>query len=177
MVFRFCPFCGHPLTQMARDGKKRMYCPSCDTKHYLNPTVGVAVILLVEHQLLLVKRGPGVSYENRWCIPCGHVEWGEDVREAGRREFFEETGLEVRIGPVFDVHSNFHDPSHLTVGIWFWGTWSKGKPSAGSDAQDVAFFPLHLIPEEMAFPTDLLVIEKLKQCAQSGNLPVIDGCL
>jgi ADP-ribose pyrophosphatase YjhB (NUDIX family) len=174
MDFKFCPFCAHPLEKMKSDGKKRLYCAGCDKKHYLNPTVGVAVILLVNDRLLLVKRGKGISYEDKWCIPCGHVEWGEDVREAGQREFLEETGLEIKIGPVFEVHSNFHDPLHLTVGIWFCGTCTGGKLAPGSDAQDVRFFPLDLIPEEMAFPTDLLVVEKLKRVVELGKPRALD---
>ena len=166
MDFQFCPFCAHPLKKVMSDGKKRLYCSVCNKKHYRNPTVGVAVVLFVQNRLLLVKRGKGISYEDKWCIPCGHVEWGEDVREAGHREFLEETGLEVSIGPVFDVHSNFHDPSHLTVGIWFWGNCTGGKMIPGSDAQDVRFFSLDKIPEEIAFPTDLLVIEKLKRLVE-----------
>ena len=172
MEFKFCPFCGHLLKKIISDGYNRLYCSSCDRKIYKNPTVGVAVILFVNDRILLVKRSKGITYEDRWCIPCGHVEWGEDVREAGRREFFEETGLRVRIGPVFDVHSNFHDPANLTVGIWFWGSVAGGRPSPGSDAQDVRFFPLDLIPEEMAFPTDLLVLEKLKGFLGSDKIPV-----
>ena len=165
MEFRFCPYCGNRLQSLQEGHRKRMHCSPCGWTHYRNPTVVVAVILMKNNELLLVKRNG--SYQGMWCIPCGHVEYNEDVRATAMREFKEETGLDVTVGPVFTVHSNFHDLEHQTVGIWFKGTYAGGRLKAGSDADDARYFPLDNLPQNMAFPTDVLVCEMLKS-ALSG---------
>jgi ADP-ribose pyrophosphatase YjhB (NUDIX family) len=126
---------------------------------FRNPAVGVAVVLL-EHQTILLGRRSRGPYAGRWCIPCGYVEWDEDIRDAARREMREETGVEVRLGRVLAVHSNFHDRSKQTVGVWFRGEIVGGALCPGDDLDALQYCTL-AHPPPLAFPTDALVIAEL----------------
>ena len=125
------------------------------------PVVGVAIIVIDQKgQILLGKRAHGWG-EGLWCIPCGKVEWGEEIREAAERELREETSLIATAGEVVAVHSNFHDPDHLSVGIWFRGENIQGKATAlDGELAELEWFPLSQTPE-LCYPTDQLVIKQL----------------
>jgi 8-oxo-dGTP diphosphatase len=155
--FRFCPRCSRALT-IFHDGERlRLHCEYCNWIHYRNPTVGVAVILLTDEGLWLGKRRSG-----GWCIPCGHVEWDEDIESAARREMLEETGLAVTLKDVFTVHSNFHNPDQHTVGVWFLGeTDDLSGARPGGDLVDLKAFPLSNLPS-LIFPTDQKVVDQIK---------------
>lgn len=123
--------------------------------------MGVAVILRDEQGRVLLGRRASGEYAGLWCIPCGYVEWDEDVRAAAEREFREETGIPVRAGKVAAVHSNFHNPRQHTVGIWFEGE----RAGSGEDARDDELDELGYFdpaePPDLAFPTDALVLKQL----------------
>lgn len=62
----------------------------------------VAVVVTVwfkvneEFYLLLGKRGPGCPDEvGKWNLPCGYLDWDEDLQQACLREVWEETGLNL----------------------------------------------------------------------------------
>jgi len=165
--FSFCPKCGGPLVKTLIKGHERLTCKQCQYIVYENPIVGVAVILLNSDGLILLgRRAEHSSYPGQWCIPCGYVEYDEDVRAAARREFREETGLEVKLGQVFTVLSNFHNPGTHTVGIWFRAESVDGFLQAGDDLDAVEWHSLGQ-PPPMAFPTDRVVLEMLKNPCRS----------
>lgn len=68
------------------------------------PLVG-GVLVKRGDSFLLVRRGKAPG-KGLWSVPGGLVELGERVREAGKREVVEETGLEVEIEELLDVIDN-----------------------------------------------------------------------
>jgi adenine phosphoribosyltransferase len=132
---------------------------------YRNPVVGVAVVLRDGAGRVLMGRRATGPYAGLWCIPCGYVEWEEDVRDAASREILEETGLEVELGEVVAVHSNFHNPKLHTVGIWFAGSILAGEPlPVDGEFTELAYVDPST-PPDLAFPTDRLVLEQLARRA------------
>jgi ADP-ribose pyrophosphatase YjhB (NUDIX family) len=157
----FCPECGGRLEQREKSGRVRQTCPECGYVEYRNPAVGVAVVLRDESGRVLLGRRATGDYAGLWCIPCGYVEWDEEVREAAVREFEEETGVRVTLGDVVAVHSNFHNREKQTVGIWFEGKVVGGRlhPVDGEFTELGWFAPGE--PPELAFPTDGVVLRDL----------------
>ncbi len=58
---------------------------------YPEPTVG-AIIFNPDNKILLCKSH---KWNNKYVIPGGHIELGEKMEEALKREILEETGLEI----------------------------------------------------------------------------------
>ena len=159
----WCPTCRGPLTRVAGGGRPRPTCAGCGFVFFANPGVGAAAVVRdAAGRVLLVQRGPRQYGAGAWCIPCGFVEWGEDVRAAAAREAHEEAGVEVSVGDVLQVASNFHDPEGPSIGVWFAAQLvdPRATPVAGDDAVAVAWFD-PAVPPPLAFPTDATVLAQL----------------
>ena len=78
------------------------------------------------------------------------------------REAREEAGIEVTVGEVLHVASNFHEPEKPTVGIWFAARLvdRHATPVAGDDAVAVGWFD-PAAPPPLAFPTDATLLARL----------------
>jgi 8-oxo-dGTP diphosphatase len=160
--FFYCPKCAGSLKYQEFDGVERLTCISCSNIFYENPIVGVAGILLDDNNEILLGKRKNGTYAGKWCIPCGYLEYHEDIRYGLCREFLEETGLEVEVTGIVEALSNFHDSQNHTVGIWFMVSVTGGSLHAGDDLEEVCFFGLYDVPP-MAFPTDMEIIRILRR--------------
>ncbi len=83
-------------------------------------------ILLIRHR----KRG--------WELPQGRVEEGEGLIDALHREVMEETGVEVKLGPLAAVWSKTSPPTALIFN--FMATYGGGQPTPSDETPEVGWF-------------------------------------
>jgi 8-oxo-dGTP pyrophosphatase MutT (NUDIX family) len=63
---------------------------------WISRSVAVVAVVKWMDKFLVVKRGPAVSNPNKWCVPCGYLDWNESASECVVREVYEESGLDLR---------------------------------------------------------------------------------
>jgi 8-oxo-dGTP diphosphatase len=70
--------------------------------------IGAYALAFSGDRVLLCRMSADTATPDRWTLPGGGVEHGEDPADAVLRELFEETGLRGTIGALLGVHSNVY---------------------------------------------------------------------
>ncbi|MFN2491044.1 MAG: NUDIX hydrolase [Actinomycetota bacterium] len=96
------------------------------------PRIGVGAIAVRARRLLMVRRGNELA-RGLWSLPGGHLETGEYIAQAVRREVAEETGLEVRVGDLVGIFEVPGEP-HYVILDYLVEVAGDPTPTPGVDA-------------------------------------------
>jgi len=116
-----------------------------------SPILTVDGLVSEKGKILMVRRAhyPFIGY---WVLPGGHVEYGEKVEEAIKREMKEELGVLVKIKKMIGVYSNpKRDPRYHTVSVVYLLKKGKGKIHLDNEASEFKYFSLKKLPSKIGF--------------------------
>lgn len=108
------------------------------------PRIGVSVGVWRGNEVLIVERS-GDPFGRVWSFPGGHLEWGESLDVAARREVMEETGLAVTIVGAPLVHEvilagdDGATVRHYVLIVFAATAAANAEPMAASDAFSARF--------------------------------------
>ncbi|AIY04273.1 MutT/NUDIX family protein [Planococcus sp. PAMC 21323] len=127
---------------------------------------GAAGVCINEkNEVLLVLQGvPGE--EKKWTVPAGGIEGAETVEQCCTREFFEETGLSVRVIEKLSTRAGEYEDSKVSFEVVYFKVEVTGGEIVlhreDEWIADVAWKPIAEIRElEMTYPDDAELIESL----------------
>jgi mutator protein MutT len=132
------------------------------------PVLGVgAVIWNDRDEIVLIRRGKAPR-RDQWSIPGGHLEWGETLRDAVRREVMEETGLTVEIVGLIDAvdfvtRDGSGEAARHYVLIDFAARRIAGELTAGSDAAEARWVPFSALDDYRLWSETRRVIEESRR--------------
>lgn len=155
----FCCKCATKCIKSMKYGQIRENCPNCGFVYFCNPIPGVAVILTDGKKIALGKRND----TGKWCIPCGHIEYGESFIDTAIREVKEEIGINSEPLKIINVESNnLLSNSYITIVILSKPLSYELYPADGEMTETKWFDITGSLPE-LEFDGDKYIIGKLKE--------------
>jgi ADP-ribose pyrophosphatase YjhB (NUDIX family)/ubiquinone/menaquinone biosynthesis C-methylase UbiE len=110
-----------------------------------------AIVLNEAGEVLLIRR----SDNGRWCLPGGHVDYGETVSQCAVREAYEETGVVVEVERLSGVYSKPYEaregltrPSHYVI-LAFVCRPVGGELRLSQESTEVRYFAPGELPETL----------------------------
>ncbi len=139
--------------------------------------VPAAYVFLRRDDEVLLQLRSGTGYlDGHWAAgAAGHVEAGESVIDAARREAAEELGVSIRaqdLVPIITMHrTSGPDPMEQRMDVFFeCRAWAGEASLLEPKAVELAWFPLDRLPVPVS-PYELVVLERLRDGAVPAVLP------
>lgn len=113
--------------------------------------------LLIENDEVLLLKHDGMGLGGfLWSPPGGGIDFGEEATATLKKEFLEETHLEVEVGSFLFINEHI-DERHHAIELFFQVTRISGEPKLGMDPESK-----HQILSEIAF----LSMDQLRQMGE-----------
>ncbi|MBT2570610.1 NUDIX hydrolase [Planococcus sp. ISL-110] len=118
-----------------------------------------------KNEVLLVLQGvPGE--DKKWTVPAGGLEEGETAEQCCGREFFEETGLTVRVLERLNTRTGEYEDSAVSFEVTYFRVEMTGGELVLQEGDewiaDVAWKSISELGElELAYPDDAELIRSL----------------
>jgi 8-oxo-dGTP pyrophosphatase MutT (NUDIX family) len=125
----------------------------------VTPHVGANVAIFNEvGQVLLTRR----QDNGLWCLPGGHMDMGETLKQTAMREAHEETGLRVRLERLVGLYSSYYppgtfgedSPARAILVVLFRAQPTAGALTLNAEVTELGWFdpahlPADLIPQHL----------------------------
>jgi 8-oxo-dGTP diphosphatase len=95
-------------------------------------------VYVKDGKILLLKRSKE-PFKGRWHIIGGHVEENETLKEALKREFKEETNLDVEVGEIIDGRIE-KTSDRIKIIVAFKVTSAQGEIRLNSESEEYGWF-------------------------------------
>jgi len=159
----YCQRCGTRCEEFIDGSIKRDFCPSCGFIYYKNPYPCVSVLVVDgSGRILLGKRSKQSIYPDKWCFPCGYIEYEETYLEAAKREVKEETGIEIKPLSVINVVSNRLDNGINSIVPVILAEPITLEITPGDDIIEAKWFDIDNSIPDLAFEADRFIIGEYK---------------
>ena len=94
------------------------------------PKVGVGVFVKNDEGKILMQRRIGAHGEGTWCLPGGHLEFGESWETCAKRETKEEFGVDIKNIQFFTAtNDHFKDEDKHYITLFMLSEIASGTPS------------------------------------------------
>jgi ADP-ribose pyrophosphatase YjhB (NUDIX family)/ubiquinone/menaquinone biosynthesis C-methylase UbiE len=118
----------------------------------VTPRVGAnAVVFNEAGEILLTRRADN----DMWCLPGGHLDFGETLAETAARETLEETGLHVDVVRLIGLYSApypdgfiLHDTNQIVIASFLCRV-TGGEMCLSDETTDIGYFPPGQLPEPL----------------------------
>lgn len=119
--------------------------------------VGANVFVVRDNKLLLGKRN-NIFGEGTWALPSGHLEIGESMMGAAKRELQEETGLIAQGMKFVSLVNNIQDDGHyIQVGFLAEGVEGEPELKEPDKCYEWQWFKIGELPEDIFIGHDELI--------------------